>query len=172
MRISSEKRLWQAPVQKGTVDREKHLLGGDDDGPRCFFTASNRAGGMKMSKKTGQKSYNEHVVGRRQKTTKPPPKRSKKTTASKTANVAAATIDDAKPGDKSGNPRAPNRLTGPATDEGFYAPWIADPDPPETPMTKAKSRRAAKRIAEAFPELVDKSQDRPLREPQGKQRVP
>jgi hypothetical protein len=43
-----------------------------------------------------------------------------------------------------------------------FAPWITDPDPLETPMSSEAAARAAKALAEAFPDLVDRSMDGPI----------
>ena len=49
----------------------------------------------------------------------------------------------------------------PTTDQ--YAPWSTDPDGDETFMTKAEIEAAARNTAEAYPWLVDKSGDWPIK---------
>jgi hypothetical protein len=46
-----------------------------------------------------------------------------------------------------------------------FAPWISDPDDPaDTPtMTIEDCERAAANVARAYPELIDKSMDGPLK---------
>ena len=44
----------------------------------------------------------------------------------------------------------------------LFAPWITDPDPPEDPMSSADAARAAKALAAAYPDLIDRSLDGPI----------